>query len=183
MVKYIKICLLLTIMLLPFKAYLAQFSADIEVEMEGHINQRGKIYVDDSLRRIEMNNLGDSYSIIILDLKKNKGYILLDKEQSFTELNDISSFTQEGNLLESKNSVSLGTEMLEGLSCRIIQKDLGNGIKQNLWHAKEIDFPVKIETTINGKVYSVMKYKNIKKNTINKELFNIPKNYRKLNSP
>jgi len=43
---------------LAFKSFSAKFSADIEVETEGKLYQQGKIYVNNSQRRVEMNDMG-----------------------------------------------------------------------------------------------------------------------------
>lgn len=175
-----KFLLILSILILPFKIFSAQFSADIYIEMEGHLNGQGKIYVKDQQRRVELNIPGGEQSVVVLDINKNKGYILIDKEKSYTELENISSFIQDVNIRESEEAKSMGSEIVDGMHCEIIQKDLGNGIKQIYWFSKELDFPVKIETQINGQIYSRINYKNIQRNTINSELFIVPRDYKKL---
>ena len=179
---YYKLWIAIIIMVLPLKVFSAQFSADIEVETEGRLYQQGKIYVDNSQRRVEMNDLSDEKSVMILNIKENKGYILIDSEKSYTEIGDISQFLQSENQLKNKNAVTLGNEKIDGLNCKILQNDLGDGIKQIYWYAEEIEFPIKIETNINSKVYSIMRYKNIKKGSLNKELFKVPKGYKKISS-
>jgi len=53
-----KLCIAIIIMILPLKVFSAKFSADIEVETEGKLYQQGKIYVNNSQRRVEMNDMG-----------------------------------------------------------------------------------------------------------------------------
>jgi len=47
-----KLCIAIIIMILPLKVFSAKFSADIEVETEGKLYQQGKIYVNNSQRRV-----------------------------------------------------------------------------------------------------------------------------------
>ncbi len=175
-----KLCIAIIIMILPLKVFSAKFSADIEVETEGKLYQQGKIYVNNSQRRVEMNDMGVEKTVIILNIKENKGYILIDNEKSYTELGDISVYLKNENQAKSKIGTTIGRENVEGLNCQILQSDLRYGIKHIYWYAEEIEFPIKIETHINGKVYSIMRYKNIKKGSLNKELFEIPRGYKKI---
>ena len=177
-----KILLIVAIIILPFEIYSAQFSADIQVEMDGHLNGQGKIYVKDSKRRVELNMPQGERSVVVLDIDKNKGYILIDKEKSYAELENISSFVQGEGLKGSKEADIKGRELIDGMHCDIIQKNLGNGVKQIYWFSKELDFPILIETQINGQKYSQIKYINIQRDAINSELFNIPKGYKRLDS-
>jgi outer membrane lipoprotein-sorting protein len=150
--------------------------------MEGKPYQEGKIYVSDNLRRIEMNNIGNEKTVVILDVKANKGYVLIDSKKLYTELGDIKPFMQDGKPLKSNNTSIVGSAVINGLKCKISQTDLGNGIKQMIWYSEEIDFPVKIETEIDGNSYMTIIYQNIKQGPNDKKLFILPINYKKLSS-
>jgi outer membrane lipoprotein-sorting protein len=177
-----KLWVAILILFLPLNIFSAQFSADIEVTSEGKLYQKGKIYVNNVQRRIEMSDMGNEKSVMIIDIKENKGYILIEDEKSYTELGDISAFLQNENQLKSIKATTLGSEKIDGLSCKILQNDLGSGVKQRYWYAEEVDFPIKIETQLNDKEYSITRYKNIKIGALNKELFKIPRGYKKVTS-
>lgn len=172
---------LVTLGLLP-SLQAAEFSADMEGKTKGKVVVQGKIFVQGTLNRHEMNQEG--HKIIVIS-RPDKGLIwnLMPQGKSYIET-AIDPDTTTGHAapdnwtqeLESKAN-NLGSETVNGVKCN--KYELTNeGIKATYWIATKEAFPVRIITSD-----SEINYRNIHFGRQPDDLFEIPAGYQKFNMP
>jgi hypothetical protein len=93
-------------------------------------------------------------------------------------MSDMSSFVEGGKIINSNAAKQIGSELVGGYTCQILQVN-NDGVIQKYWYAKQLDFPIKIVTEVNGVEYTKTEYKNIKAQKQDSALFNIPRGFKK----
>ncbi|MCI5071861.1 DUF4412 domain-containing protein [bacterium] len=142
--------------------------------------------------------------IHIVDIQKNKSYTLFNESKTYVELKYPKS---KKNTLEKKYKPSNQTKTIAGFSCEVfgkikkdfvetvcISQELYNkhknyresfrhiGQKQSYYMNDIKGFPLEYQITVDGKIQSKFKLKQLKEKNIKAQLFVIPKFYKKIES-
>ncbi|MDY6820672.1 MAG: hypothetical protein SVN78_03500 [Deferribacterota bacterium] len=168
------------LLLFPLYVSSAEFAADVIEINNGYISKKGKIYVKDNKRRIEFNDSVEKV-ITILDLNKDKGYILDPKNKAYVTIYNIKSLIGEDKIYNNKNAKNIGTEIIDNLKCKILQVNEKDNIIYKYWYAELINFPLKIIVSTENKEVFHREFKNINMRKIDSSLFSVPRDYKKVN--
>lgn len=147
---------------------------EMVINSDGQLSESQKVWLKGMKMRIEMNkegqeivNLIDSEKRIIYTYFPSQNMAIKmkgDKEELQTPLAQMD--------MEKYDPKVLGTEIVEGKNCLIVEYSLGE-TKVKVWLWEEKGFPVKMETKQDGKTV-VMEFKNIEFAEIPENLFELP---------
>jgi len=164
----------------------AEFSADMVTEITGN-KDRGRIYFknSDTSRTEIMGIINISRRPLVYQLfKDTKKYCVTDisqedKKNTMADVRTIEEWIKKNELKK------IGTEKIAGYNCTIYQGDVKYTEDQpayptKIWHSKELEYPVKTESTLPEPMGKVLNYlENIKLGKQPASLFDIPSNYTK----
>lgn len=167
-------------------AFAAEFQADMKME-GGEETVTGKVFVSGSIMRQEMEVPGAGKSISIVDGAKNIMYVIMPQEKMYMEFPNeqivLGDEDIEDWLSDDADLKKIGTETIEGYKCdkyEVTYKDperqaMGSSV---IWIARKLNFPIRgITEGEDGKV--TVTYTNIREGSLDKALFEIPKDYQK----
>ncbi|HOI81222.1 MAG: DUF4412 domain-containing protein [Thermovirgaceae bacterium] len=171
---------------LSCSAFAAEFQADMKME-GGEETVTGKVFVSGSIMRQEMEVPGAGKSISIVDGAKNIMYVIMPQEKMYMEFPNeqivLGDEDIEDWLSDDADLKKIGTETIEGYKCdkyEVTYKDperqaMGSSV---IWIARKLNFPIRgITEGEDGKV--TVTYTNIREGSLDKALFEIPKDYQK----
>ena len=171
---------------LSCSAFAAEFQADMKME-GGEETVTGKVFVSGSIMRQEMEVPGAGKSISIVDGAKNIMYVIMPQEKMYMEFPNeqivLGDEDIEAWLSDDADLKKIGTETIEGYKCdkyEVTYKDperqaMGSSV---IWIARKLNFPIRgITEGEDGKV--TVTYTNIREGSLDKALFEIPKDYQK----
>jgi hypothetical protein len=174
------------------------FSATMELQGEAAPRNRpmtGKIAVDQGKSRFEMDmsaadphmkEMGMDKMVMVSRPDKKVTYMLFPGMQAYVEnpLRDLAAAKPESDF--KVEITELGKETVDGHPCvknkAVVTDDQGNKTESTLWNATDLkDFPVKIETTQEGKK-TTMLFKDVKLSKPDASLFEAPADHKKYDS-
>ena len=168
------------------KAPEGEFSADMVVSDEEQ-SITTKIYVVDSLYRMEQEQAGETI-IIIVNERTGFTHALVPSRKEFLEISTTDPVSLMNDPFQGlkytisiAESDSLGQDLISGYRCDgyLLKKD--DDELMTYWMSPELNFPVKIINHTSNRL--TLELKNIKKEKIDRTLFQIPEGYRKITKP
>ena len=163
-------------------AYGVQFVADQVTQTGGHVH-RGSLYHRDDMWRIEHNDPG---SIEVTIVRKDKGlmWLLVGRTKQFATVpfDGSTGVTLERAMAREIGRETIGTEVLDGHPTTLFQVTVLEG-KENViyyqWWAEDLQLPLRIARK-DG--LWIVHYKNVKLRLLSPRLFELPLNYRPIES-
>ncbi len=176
----IALCTALAITTSP--AHGIQFVADQITISDGHTH-RGSLYHRDEMWRIEHNDPG---SIEVTIVRRDKGimWLLLGRTKQFATLpfDGSAGVTLERSLTHEIDRETIGTEVLDGHPTTLFQVTVREGEKSLVyyqWWAEDLRLPLRIARKDGA---WIVEYKNVKLRSLSPRLFDLPLNYRPIES-
>lgn len=139
----------------------------------------GKMFFEGKKSRMEINS-PEGQMIQLVDMEASKAYSYMPEQKMAFEL-DLSEIEGQDSPkdyvdnADTTDAEFLGNEEVEGIKCSkwsLKAKEEGDA-KVIMWLHSEYGLPVKVETTINN-VVSTMLYKNLKVEDIPDDMFELP---------
>ena len=157
------------------------FTADM-VQKANNLNIEGKIFIKGNEYRMDINENGEDISIVV-NRESGKQKIIIHSGKTAQEVLNNSSRSLSNNPFESfyyalkKNSSrEKGTEVINGYKCEKIEVYRENTILMIAWISDSLDWPIKIKTVLGPS--KEVELSNIKEETIEGNLFEVPEDYR-----
>ena len=184
--KILNVILLIFVIFACSKAPEGEFSADMVVSDEDQ-SVTTKIYVIDSLYRMEQEQAGETI-IILVNERTGFTHALVPSRNEFLEIptDDPVSLMNDPfqglkytiSITESEN---LGEDLISGYRCDgyLLKKD--DKELMTYWMSQKLNFPIKIINHTDNSL--TLELKNIKNEKIDRSLFEIPEGYRKIVRP
>ncbi len=166
----------------------AQFTADIVDSLRiGHQAKASRLYVKGMLYRMDVDESGKKV-IVLVNTKSQLTRVLFETEKIYMEMpsDDEQSLYndpfQAARYIEKiGQSHAIGTEIFQGYACDVCSVMYDTSHLMNLWVARKLDFPVKIE--VWGLYGRTMSLANIQEMELSDSLFVIPDGYAKAGEP
>lgn len=174
------------VLVLSGPAFGAEFSADVIIDNpEGKVT--GKVYVKGNKIRQEFLKEGEKQTMI-LRLDTGLTWILMPGEKMYMEMSGIGKEATDPEIEEKIKDMAekkyLGKEKVSGYVCekyQYIYHDKSAGILTQ-WFLKKLNYPIKTEHKAPA-YHMLIEYKNIKEQSIQDSLFEIPAGYHKMQMP
>src|SRR5262249_4028093 len=174
------LCLPLAVITTPVQG--VQFVADQVTQTGGHTH-RGSLYYPDELGGVEHNDPG--FAGVNLG-GKDKGliWILLSRTRQFATLpfDGSSGVTLERSMVHEIGRETIGTEVLDGHPTTLFQVTVQEGQESVVyyqWWAEDLQLPLRIARKDGA---WIVQYKNVKLRSLSPHLFDLPLNYRPIES-
>ena len=159
-----------------------QFVAD-QVTVSGGHTHRGSLYYRDDMWRIEHNDPG---SIEVTIVRKDKGlmWLLLGRTKLFATMpfDELPGSTLERSMAHEVARETIGTEVLDGHPTTVFQitaREEQKDVIYYQWWAEDLQLPLRIARKDGA---WIVEFKNVKLRSLSPRLFEIPLNYRPLES-
>lgn len=180
LIRSIALCLPLSVMTTPGQA--VQFVADQITQSGGHTH-RGSIYYRDDMWRIEHNDPG---SIEVTIVRKDKGlmWLLLGRTKQFATVpfDGSTGITLERSFAHEIERETIGTEVLDGHPTTVFQITVQEEKQEVIyyqWWAEDLQLPLRIARKDGA---WIVQYKNVKLRSLSPHFFDLPLNYRPIES-
>ena len=174
------LCVPLVMITMPVQGL--QFVADQLTQSGGHIH-RGSLYYRDDMWRIEHNDPG---SIEVTIVRKDKGlmWLLLGRTKQFATMPYEESTVSllERSMAHEISRETIGTEILDGHPTTLFLITIQEGKEDVIyyqWWAEDLQLPLRLARKDGA---WVVQYKNVKLRSLSPRLFEIPLNYRPIES-
>jgi hypothetical protein len=180
--------LIATIFTLPLLAVcskesapVAGFSADLKMETVGR-NLTGRIYVSGQKYRMELNDMGHLFFVIVNQetdtvtayLPSEKVYVQVPTGNDLSLMNDPVQAARHVDTLGER--IPMGTEKVNGYNCAKTLIRLNGNDLVTKWESRELNFPLKIVGHVN-QIGSIELF-NIKDEPVSDTLFEHPSGYK-----
>ena len=159
-----------------------QFVAD-QITVYGGHTHRGNLYYREDMWRIEHNDPG---SIEITIVRKDKGlmWLLLSRTKQFATVpfDGSRGATLERSMLHEISRETIGTEVLDGHPTTLFQVTVEEGQRSLVyyqWWAEDLQVPLRIARKDGT---WIVEYKNVRLRSLSPRLFDLPLNYRPIDS-
>jgi hypothetical protein len=157
------------------------FTADM-VQKVSNRNIEGKIFIKGNEYRMDINEKGEDISILV-NRESGKQKIVVHSGKTAQEVLNNSTRSLSNNpfesfyySLEENPSQEKGTEVINGYKCKKIEIYKEDKVLITAWVSDSLNWPIKIKTeTVPSKEVELS---NIKEETIEGNLFQIPEGYR-----
>ncbi|HET9844602.1 MAG TPA: hypothetical protein VFQ02_02560 [Nitrospira sp.] len=176
------LCMSAAVMMTPPAAHSVDFVADQVTRSGGHVH-RGSLYYRDDMWRIEHNDPG---SIEVTIGRKDKGvmWLLVGRTKQFATLPFDGSLgvTLERSMVHEIRRETIGTEMLDGHPTTLFQITVQEGQDEVIyyqWWAEDLELPLRIARKDGA---WIVQFKNVKLRSLSPRLFDLPLNYRPIDS-
>ena len=163
-------------------AHAIQFVADQTIRTDGRV-YRSSLYHRDDMWRIEHN---DSGSIEITIVRKDKGLIwhLLGRTRQFATMpfDESTDVMLERTMINEAGRELIGTEVLEGHPTSVYQVTVQDGEQVDIyyqWWADDLQLPLRLARRDGA---WTVQYKNVRLRSLSPRLFELPLNYRPVES-
>jgi hypothetical protein len=181
LIQAVALCISTSVMVTP--AHGLQFVADQVTRSGGHV-YRGSLYYRDDMLRIEHNDPG---SIEVTIVRKDKGvmWLLLGRTKQFATLpfdGSRGGITLERSMAQEIRRETIGTEILDGHPTTLFQITVQEGRQEVIyyqWWAEDLQLPLRIARKDGA---CSVQYKNVKLRSLSPRLFDLPLNYRPIES-
>jgi hypothetical protein len=180
LIGVITFCVALVCTILP--AYGVQFVAD-QITIYGGHTHRGSLYYREDMWRIEHN---DPSSIEITIVRKDKGlmWLLLSRTKQFATVpfDGSRGVGFERLMVHEVSRETIGTEVLDGHPTTLFQVTVQEGqqlLTYYQWWAEDLQIPLRIARKDGA---WVVQYKNVKLRSLSPHFFDLPLNYRPIES-
>jgi len=184
-IKFIKSFIAVLILLMavgcPTKPTTKGFTADM-VQKANNQNIAGKIFVKENEYRMDIKEKGEDISIVV-NRESGKQKILIHSRKTAQEVLNTSSKSLSNNpfesfyySLEQNSSREKGTEIINGYECKKIEVYKEDKILITAWLSDSLNWPIKIRTEFGPP--KEVELSNIKEETVEENLFQVPKGYR-----
>jgi hypothetical protein len=174
------LCISTSVMMTP--AHGLQFVADQVTRPGGHVH-RGSLYYRDDMLRIEHNDPG---SIEVTIVRKDKGvmWLLLGRTKQFATLpfDGSTGVRLERSMAQEIRRETVGTEILDGHPTTLFQITVQEGKEEVIyyqWWAEDFQLPLRIARKDGT---WIVQYNNVKLRSLSPRLFDLPRNYRPIES-
>ena len=166
----------------------AQFTADVVDSLRiGKQAEMSRLYVKDMKYRMDVDESGKKV-IVLVDTKAQLTRVLFETEKIYMEIpsDDEQSLYndpfQAAHYIEKiGQKYDIGTDTVQGYTCDVCSVMYDTSHLMNLWVARELDFPVKMEAWgLYGRTMSLL---NIREMELNDSLFAIPDSYARTGEP
>lgn len=154
----------------------ADFSADMVISARGEKEAKGKIYMQGTRMRMELDGEGDEKAVTISRPDKKVVWILMPEEKMYME----QAYQEDPKMKEwtpsmEEQSKLMGKETVSGMECKKYQV---KGKETYYWISEKLNFPVKTQDPD-----ATMVLKNIRMGNVQGGLFEVPKGYEKFSMP
>lgn len=157
---------------------ITSFKYDMIVTAPGQTAVTQKMWLKEKKMRMEMTSQGQNL-VYLVDMNELLAYLYTPAENMAMKMNfskaqqtvGESPTEQSGSVMQ-YNPVTLGTEVLDGKTCLVIEYTSGTD-KTKMWVWTKYGLPIKTETTTaQGK--SIVELKNIEFGDISDSMFELP---------
>ena len=159
-----------------------QFVAD-QITISGGHTHRGSVYYRDDMWRIEHNDPG---SIEVTIVRKDKGvmWLLLGRVKQFATLpfDGSGGVTLDRSMVHEIGRETIGTEVLDGHPTTLFLVTVQEGPETLVyyqWWAEDLQLPLRLARKDGA---WIVEYKNVKVRALSPRLFDLPLNYRPIES-
>jgi hypothetical protein len=159
-----------------------QFVGDQVTRSGGH-TYRGSLYYRDDMWRIEHNDPG---SIEVTIVRKDKGvmWLLVGRTKQFATLpfDGSAGIMVERSMAHEIERETIGSEVLDGHPTTLFQITVQDGRQEIIyyqWWAEDLQLPLRIARKDGA---WIVEYKNVKLRSLSPRLFDLPLNYRPIES-
>ena len=180
LIRAIVLCMPLLVITTSVQA--VQFVAE-QVTIYGGHTHRGHLYYRDDMWRIEHNDPG---SVAVTIVRKDKGliWLLMSHTKQFATLpfDAAKGVTLERSMIHESRRETIGTEILEGHPTTLFLITVQEGQVSYMyyqWWAEDLQLPLRIARKDGA---WIVQYKNIKLRSLSPRLFDLPLNYRPVDS-
>jgi hypothetical protein len=157
------------------------FTADM-VQKVNNLNIEGKIFIKGNEYRMDINEKGEDISIVV-NRESGKQKIIIHSGKTAQEVLNNSRRSLSNNpfesfyyALEENSSREKGTEVINGFKCEKIEVYSEDKILITAWISDSLDLPIKIKTAMAPS--KEVELSNIKEETIEGNIFQVPEDYR-----
>jgi len=179
-------CLLIVIIIMAGNVSAADFIGKLKIKLEDEINE-GDIFVSGHKYCLELVQDGEKGKVIV-DTEKNETTIMLFSEKEYRTIasDDMMSlmndpFQSYQYSLGYGDEEFKGTEMVQGYECNVYQIAMDDTMVMAKWHAKILDFPIKIVGY--GQQERVIEITDIEEKAVDAFIFAVPEGFTKWVDP
>lgn len=149
--------------------------------IQGGDSTMGKIYVKDSIYRMDLNQQGHAF-IVIVNQDSNITYLLMPPEKLYMDMPTDDQMSVRNDPFQGlKYTIANGeerfltTERMNGQDCDKYAVLLDSNKVLEYWQHKRLDFPIKIAGTVAPR--NTMELLNIEITALDDSIFQIPEEY------
>ena len=158
------------------------FSLDFKMSTSDGESTSGKMWSQGGKKMKLETAMGGETSVIIIDLVENTMIMYQPSTKQGIKttvdvpLQDPSSYADD---LDVNDAQDLGTEKVNGETCRVIQYTTSSGtggetVTVKMWLSERLGFPVKVVTTAADGTVATVEYSNIKVGSLPGGTFDVP---------
>jgi hypothetical protein len=158
----------------------AEFTADVFVK-EGRSEANGKIYVKDTMYRLELNR-GQQAVVVLVDLKTEQTTVFVDAEKMYMTIPNSSARSRMNNPFESARQIRrratekmAGEESVDGVPCRKIILVMEGQEIMSVWESEKWGFLMRVQSP--GGEGRLAELKNVHEGPVSDSLFRVPEGY------
>jgi len=182
LIRAIVLWMPLALLMITTPVHAVEFAAE-QVTIYGGHTHRGNLYYREDMWRIEHN---DPNSVEVTIVRKDKGliWLLMSRTKQFATLpfDAAKGVTLERAMAHEIRRETIGTEVLEGHPTTVflitVQEDRESFMYYQWW-AEDLQLPLRIARKDGA---WVVEYKRVKLRTLSPRLFDLPLNYRPIES-